>query len=175
MNSTAYIINAILVLLVIHQIRESQLNARSLVRPVILVAVVAVTYLHSIPLGGNDVVLEVAVGATGALMGALCALTTHMRLGNDRVALVRAGFVAAALWVGGVSARMAFVYSSGHGFGPSIARFSVRHDITGASAWVAALLLMALADVLTRTFVLFLRSRQLANGAPTAALVPAAA
>ena len=129
MNSTAYIINAILVLLVIHQIRESQLNARSLVRPVILVAVVAVTYLHSIPLGGNDVVLE----------------------------------------------RMAFVYSSGHGFGPSIARFSVRHDITGASAWVAALLLMALADVLTRTFVLFLRSRQLANGAPTAALVPAAA
>jgi len=41
-------------------------------------------------------------------------------------------------------------------------RFSVAHDITSAQAWAAALVMMALADVLTRLTVLFVRSRRLA-------------
>jgi len=44
-----------------------------------------------------------------------------------------------------------------HGAGPAIAQFSVAHHITGSPAWVAALVMMALADVLTRLAVIYLR------------------
>ncbi len=48
------------------------------------------------------------------------------------------------------------------------------HHITGSNAWVAALVMMALADVLTRLAVVYLRGRRLA-AAPAAApaLIPA--
>jgi hypothetical protein len=45
----------------------------------------------------------------------------------------------------------------GDGAGLAIAAFSVAHHITGSSAWVAALVMMALADVLTRLVVIYLR------------------
>jgi len=166
MDTTGYIINSVLVLLVVRQIREHPLDLRSLIRPVALVAVAAAYYLHTIPTGGNDLLLEGGLAATGAVMGALCALTTHLRLDGE-TPLARAGVVAAGLWVGGVGARMAFAYAAGHGLAPAVHRFSIAHSITGAAAWVAALILMALADVTTRLVVLHLRGRKLrsrANG-----------
>ena len=56
-----------------------------------------------------------------------------------------AGVLAASMWVGGVGARLAFAVAAGNGAGPAIARFSVAHHITGSSAWIAALVMMALA------------------------------
>jgi hypothetical protein len=35
-------------------------------------------------------------------------------------------------------------------------RFSIAHHITGSAAWVTALVMMALADVLTRLVVIYL-------------------
>jgi len=160
MDTTGYIINSVLVLLVVRQIREHPLDLRSLIRPVALVVVAAVYYLHTIPVGGNDLLLEGGLAATGAAMGALCAFATHLRLEHG-TPLARAGVLAAGLWVGGVGARMAFAYAAGHGFAPAIQRFSGAHSITGASAWVAALILMALADVSTRLVTLQLRGRNL--------------
>jgi hypothetical protein len=58
---------------------------------------------------------------------------------------------------------------------PAIARFSVAHHITGSSARVAALVLMALSDVLTRLVVIYLRGRRLAAAPAAAARIPAAA
>jgi len=52
------------------------------------------------------------------------------------------------------------------------------HHITSAQAWAAALVMMALADVLTRLTVLFVRSRRLAAApaaAPAAVVIPARA
>ena len=78
------------------------------------------------------------------------------------------------MWIGGVGARLAFAVAAGNGAGPAIARFSITHHITGSSAWVAALVMMALADVLTRLVVIWLRGRRLAAGSPVvAAAVPA--
>jgi hypothetical protein len=88
----------------------------------------------------------------------------------------RAGILAATMWIGGVGARLAFAVAAGNGAGPAIARFSVAHQITGSATWVAALVLMALADVLTRLAVIYLRGRRLAAGpAAAAAAVPAGA
>ena len=81
------------------------------------------------------------------------------------------------MWIGGVGARLAFAVAAGNGAGPAIARFPVAHQITGSATWVAALVLMALADVLTRLAVIYLRGRRLAAGpaAATAAARPAPA
>jgi hypothetical protein len=71
---------------------------------------------------------------------------------------------------------LAFAVAAGNGAGPAIARSSVAHQITGSAAWVAALVMMALADVLTRLVVIYLRGRRLAVGsAAPAAVVPAGA
>ena len=72
------------------------------------------------------------------------------------------------MWIGGVGARLAFAIAAGNGAGPAIARFSIAHHITGSAAWIAALVMMALADVLTRLAVIYLRGRRLAAAAPAA-------
>jgi len=161
-NITMYLINASLILLVIRQIREHPLDARSLATPVLAVSCAAVLFLHSVPAGGNDLVLETACVLTGAVMGAIGGLATRLRLGTDGRPLGRAGVLPASMWVAGVGARLAFAVAASNGAGPAIARFSVAHHITGSAAWVAALVMMALADVLTRLVVIYLRGRRLA-------------
>jgi hypothetical protein len=175
MSINMYVINAILVLMVIRQIREHPLDARSLAVPVLAVGAAAVMFLHSVPAGGNDLALEAACVLAGAAMGATGGLATRLRLGADGRPLGRAGWLAAGMWVGGVGARLAFAVAASNGAGPAIARFSITHHITGSSAWVAALVMMALADVLTRLVVIWLRGRRLAGSpaATAAAAVPA--
>ena len=175
-NISMYLINASLILLVIRQIREHPLDARSLATPVLAVGAAAVMFLHSVPGGGSDLALEAACVAAGAAMGAIGGLATKLRLGADGRPLGRAGVLAAGMWVGGVGARLVFAVAASNGAGPAIARFSVAHHITGSSAWVAALVMMALADVLTRLAVIYLRGRRLTAGpAAIAARIPAGA
>jgi hypothetical protein len=69
---------------------------------------------------------------------------------------------------------MAFAVAASNGAGPAIARFSIAHQITGSAAWVAALIMMALADVLTRLVVIYVRGRRL-TAAPGALAAPAPA
>ena len=74
------------------------------------------------------------------------------------------------MWIAGVGARMVFYFAATHGAGPAIAAFSIAHHITGPAAWTAALVMMALADVLTRLAVVYLRGLRL-----TAQVTPVAA
>ncbi len=169
-----YVINVILVLMVVRQIREHQLDLRALGVPVLAVGAAAVFLLHTVPGGGNDIALELLCVSAGAAMGAVGGLATHLRRGSDGRPLGRAGWLAASMWIGGVGARMAFAFAATHGAGPAIARFSVAHQITGSDAWVAALVMMALADVLSRRGGVYLRGRGLAGArAATTAPVPA--
>ena len=169
-----YLINAILVLMVIRQIREHSLDLRALAVPVLTVAAAAVMFLHSVPAGGNDLALELLGVTAGAAMGAIGGLATRLRRGADGGPLGRAGALAASMWVAGVGARMAFAFAATHGAGPAIGRFSIAHHITGSNAWVAALVMMALADVLTRLAVVYLRGRRLAAATAAAPTLIAA-
>ena len=166
MNINVYVINAILVLMVIRQIREHSLDLRSLAIPVLAVGAAAVLFLHSVPLGGNDSMLELACVLVGASMGAIGGLTTHLRRSSDGRPMGRAGWLAASMWVGGVGARLAFAVAANNGAGPAIAHFSVASHITGSAAWIAALIRMALADVLTRLVIIYLRGRRLTASSP---------
>ena len=156
-----YLINALLILLVVRQIREQQLDLRALAVPVLAVAAAAVMFLHSVPGGGSDIALDLVCVSAGAAMGAIGGLATRLRLGADGRPLGRAGVLAASMWIAGVGARMVFYFAATHGAGPAIAAFSIAHHITGSAAWTAALVMMALADVLTRLVVVHLRGRQL--------------
>ena len=83
MNINMYVINAILILMVVRQVREHPLDLRSLAVPVLAVGCAAVLFLHSVPAGGNDVVLELTCVLVGAVMGAVGGLATRLRLGAD--------------------------------------------------------------------------------------------
>jgi hypothetical protein len=156
-----YLINALLVLLVVRQVREHQLDLRALAVPVLAVAAAAVMFLHSVPGGGSDIALDLLGVSAGAAMGAIGGLATRLRPGVDGRPLGRAGALAAGMWIGGVGARMVFYFAATHGAGPAIAAFSISHHITGSAAWTAALVMMALADVLTRLAVVWIRGRRL--------------
>ncbi len=162
MNINMYVINAILVLMVVRQIREHSLDLRALAVPVLAVGAAAVFFLHSVPVAGNDIALELLGVSAGAAMGAVGGLATRLRRSADGRPTGRAGALAASMWVAGVGARMAFAFAATHGASPAIGRFSVAHHITGSAAWVAALVMIALADVLTRLVVVYLRGRRLA-------------
>jgi hypothetical protein len=165
-----YLINGLLVLLVFRQIREHQLDLRALAVPVLAVAAAAVMFLHTVPGRGSDLALDLLCISAGAAMGAIGGLATRLRLGADGRPLGRAGVLAAGMWIAGVGARMVFYFAATHGAGPAIARFSIAHHITGPAAWTAALVMMALADVLTRLAVVYLRGRRLtAKAAPVTA------
>ena len=107
MNINMYVINAVLILMVIRQIREHPLDLRSLAVPVLAVGCAAVMFLHSVPVGGNDIALELACVLAGSVMGAVGGRTTRLRLGADGRPLGRAGALAAGMWIGGVGARLA--------------------------------------------------------------------
>ena len=170
-TTTMYVTNAILVLLVIRQIREHPLDLRSLAVPVLAVGAAAALFLHSVPVAGNDFMLELACVAAGATMGTVAGLATKLRRGSDGRALARAGWLAASLWITAIGARMAFAIADSNGAGPAITRFSAAHQITGETAWVAALVMMALADVLTRLVVIYVRGRRLTATAPARPVV----
>jgi len=91
---------------------------------VVAVGAAAVLFLHTIPAGGNDLVLELGCALAGAAMSAVAGLTTHLRRGPGGQPLGRAGWLAASLWITGVGARMAFAVAASNGAGPAIARFS---------------------------------------------------
>ena len=129
---------------------------RALAVPVLAVAAAAVMFLHSVPGGGSDVTLDLLCVSAGAAMGAIGGLATRLRLGADGRPLGRAGTLAAGMWIARVGARMVFYFAATHGAGPAIAHFSIAHHITGSAAWTAALVMMALADVLTRLAVVWI-------------------
>jgi len=160
MNTTGYIINAALLLFVVRQIVGRKLDARTFLFPVAAIAVAAAEFLHSIPTAGNDLVLLGICVALGATFGGLCALATRIYHDRRGDLIARAGLLAASLWIAGVGARLAFAFAVEHGAGASVRQFSIEHHVTGSAAWVAALILMAFAEVLTRTGVLYLKSRR---------------
>ena len=69
MNINMYVINAILILMVIRQVREHPLDLRSLAAPVSPLGCAAVLFLHSVPGGGNDIALELACVLAGVVHG----------------------------------------------------------------------------------------------------------
>jgi hypothetical protein len=154
MTFSDYLIDITLIGIVLFQVRGRKLTLHSLLLPVGLVAYVAATYLKAIPTSGNDLFLIVGCAIVGATLGGLAAHFTTVHPNGEGIPVAKAGLLAAALWILGTGGRLAFQVYASHGGGTAIERFSVQHSITAATAWTAALVLMAISEALVRTGVL---------------------
>ena len=143
--------------------------------PLAVVAVAAAIFLGDLPTAGHDVTLEVIGLVAGIAFGVLATALTRVRVASTGVA-IRAGVAFAALWVVVIGGRIAFAeWANGPG-GRTIGEFSIRHQITGADAWTAAFVLMALAMVAGRlaSTALWVRHRRAGSATTSPVAVPAA-
>jgi hypothetical protein len=163
MTTSDYLINALFIGLVIIQMRGKRLTAFTFLMPFAVVVGVGSRYLHGIPTAGNDLVLAVIGALVGAGLGIACAMTTAVYKDNDGKPFAKAGPVAAALWIVGIGARLAFSFYVTHGGSEAIGNFSVAHHITSGQAWITCLILMAFGEVTGRTGALYMRSRKLSH------------
>ncbi len=159
MTITDYLINAMFLLVVARQASERELDRRSVIVPLILVFFVAQMYLHSIPTAGNDLVLIGLLAAVGLTLGIASGFATHVRAGENGLAVARVGWLAAALLVAGIGSRIVFAFAVSHGLRSDIASFSIVHHIS-ATAWPTALVLMAICEVSTRIAIVQLRGHK---------------
>ena len=166
MTITDYLINIVLIALVILQIRGSRLDLKTLIRPVIIVAAAAIYYLRGFPAAGNDILLYVILGGIGLVLGVACGATTRVWRADDGFGYAKAGGIAAVLWVIGIGSRLAFEEYSTHGGAQHIVNFSVAHSITSQDAWVAGLVLMALAEVVARLVAIRVRGARTRQTGP---------
>ncbi|GHG85816.1 hypothetical protein [Streptomyces lanatus] len=169
MTTIDYLISAALILLVIPQIRGTRQTTRNVLLPLVAVAAAAAYYLKSFPTDGNDVQLYVIGVLAGAVLGVACGATTRLSPGSDGVALAKAGVAAGVLWVVGMASRAGFEFWATHSGSTVVARFSRDNLITGAAAWTAALLLMALAQVLARLAVVRVKAGRVSSRATASA------
>ena len=173
MSLLDYLVDSALVLVVLQQVKERPLTARTLVRPLVLMGVAVATYLRGFPTAGRDVLLAVVLGAAGAAIGVTSGITVRLRHAGDGGVLARAGLASAAFWVLGMGARFGFIVWITHGGAGWLERFSSQHGITGAEAWTVALLAEATCEVVGRTAVLAARRRvcSLARSDPAASVL----
>lgn len=160
MTTTDYLIDSVLVLLVLLQIRERTLTTKTLIRPLLIVGIAVANYLRGVPTAGNDLVLVAILAIVGGAIGLASAQTVIMRGGPDGEVLARAGWASAFFWVLGMGSRFAFIFWITHSGAASIADFSGQHAITG-SAWTVALLAMAVCEVVARSALMAARRQRL--------------
>ncbi|WP_405087619.1 hypothetical protein [Microbispora sp. NBC_01389] len=153
MTTTQYLLNLGLLAYVLYSnLGTKTLTRTRMVLPLVVVAVAAYVFLREMPAIGNDARLELAGAAAGVALGVAAGLLVRVRRAGERMVTV-AGAWYAALWVAVIGGRMLFAYGADHWFSAGIATFSRTHLITGADAWTAAFVLMALAMVVTRVLV----------------------
>ncbi len=157
MTTTDYLIDSVLVLLVLFQIKERKLTNRQLIRPLVILGIAVANYLHGIPTQGNDLVLVGVLAVVGATIGIASGVTVIFNRQADGTVTFRSGWISGFFWVLGMGSRFGFVYWSTHGGVNSIAHFSASHQITSAEAWTVALLAMAVFEVCGRTLTMALR------------------
>jgi hypothetical protein len=165
MTLSDYLIDITLISLVLIQIRARKLSVKALLLPLGLVAYVAYEYLRGVPTAHNDLFLVVGAAVVGATLGGLAGSFTSVHRADDGSVWAKAGLAAAALWILGTGGRLAFQLYASHGGGASVAHFSATHGITSATAWTAALILMALSEATMRTSILGWRFYSLGGGA----------
>ena len=157
MSITDYVIDILLIVVIFRQVRPHELTPRAALLPLALLAVAGIIYLRPFTLRGNDLVLILILAAVGIVLGALSGMADRIWWDDGRRLMFRAGVISVITWVAGMGFRFWFAYYAYHGGGPAVARFSLRHDISGADIWTTALVLMAFGQVLARLGVLQVR------------------
>ncbi len=163
MSTFDYVFPLLLILSVVRQMRGKQLTWFQLAWPIGLVIWAAIQYLRGFPATTADLVLVTTCAAVGTVLGALAGRYTIIYRRADGALMARATLATVVLWTLGTIGRLAFGLYAEHGGGPAIAKFSAAHGLA-VKAWAAALILMALAEVLGRTTILAPRAVRATHG-----------
>ena len=154
MSTAQYVLNAALLLFILGtNLGTRRLSMRRLILPLVLVAAAGSLFLRDVPTVGHDVQLEAVGVVAGLVLGVVAGLLLRVQRRPDGTVVTSAGAAYAALWVAVVGGRVVFAYGTDHWFGRSIGEFSRAQQITGAGAWTAAFVLMALTMVAARVAV----------------------
>ena len=154
MSVENYIVDILLIALVLRQLRARPLTTRVVILPLILVAWAFISYFHTFSANGSDVELIAVFTAVGVALGLASGFTTKV-WESGQTLLFQAGVVAAVTWIAGMGFRLGFqIWANSKSGAASITRYSISHHINSSEAWVCALLLMALGEVLARLAVL---------------------
>jgi hypothetical protein len=168
MTTIDWVLDIVLIALVVLQLRERKLGLVQLVLPLILVAIAVGIYFTGIPTTTNGALLVLIGAATGLLLGALVAVLTRVWSKGGTV-FARATAAAAGVWVIGMGTRLVFqIWANSPSGGYDITTFSQQNSLE-LSAWVDALLAMAVGQVVARTVLLYVRGRRFRNTALIAA------
>jgi hypothetical protein len=160
MNATDIILfGGLAVFIVASQLGRHTVSLRRFLTPLIAVVVVAFTYLKGIPTVGGDLSFEIVCSLIGVAFGLLAASLVRVERDSQTGKLVmQAGIAYAVVWFVVFGGRLAFGWAASNVWRDAVAQFSIDHAITGAAAWTAAFVLMAIAMVAARTIVLATRS-----------------
>src|SRR5436305_11216254 len=102
MRATDYLINAMFAPMVFRQARERELDRRSAIIPLMIVAYVAHLYVRSIPSAGNDLLLIGGLGSLGLTLGVASGFATQVRVGENGAVVARVGWIAGTLLIAGI-------------------------------------------------------------------------
>jgi hypothetical protein len=154
MSTAQYALNGALLLFILGtNLGTRRLSLRRLVLPVVLVVVAGSFFLRDVPTVGHDMQLEAVGVVAGAVLGVIAGLLLRVQRHPDGTVTTSAGTAYAALWVAVIGGRVVFAYGADHWFGRAVGEFSRAQQITGAGAWTAAFVLMALTMVAARVAV----------------------
>ncbi|WP_027483582.1 hypothetical protein [Deinococcus pimensis] len=160
MSTTDWIVNvSILVLMIVTVIGTRKVTLATFLRPLVIVGAAGVFFLQGLPTAGHDVQLELFGVLLGVIFGVLASAASKVRRAGADV-VVQSGRAYALVWFAAIGLRVAFAQlaTQNPSFGRLVATFSVQHQITGADAWRAAFVLMALAMVVTRVVLIAVRA-----------------
>jgi hypothetical protein len=154
MSTAQLILNgALLVFVLWTNLGTRVVTGRRLLLPVVLVLVAGWFFLQDLPITAGDARLELAGALIGVALGVAAATLMPVRRDGAGRIVTTAGVGYAVLWITVIGGRIAFAYSATGWASRSVGEFSMAQQITGADAWTAAFVLMALAMVLTRVAV----------------------
>jgi hypothetical protein len=142
---------------VLFAVLEADLGRRKIttmriLRPLLLAAGIIPLFITHPATSGNGEVLEIALGALGALLG-IVAARGLMKVSLDATShkvVSTAGAAYGAFWVVVIGARLLFTYGANHWFTSQLGHWMLANGIT-VDALTDALIFMALAMAITRT------------------------
>ncbi|RAN73292.1 hypothetical protein B5P43_31365 [Bacillus sp. SRB_336] len=146
---------------------------RRLAMPVLLAGAAGILLLSNVRTGGNDVALDFVGAGAGIALGILAALLMPLGRRGDGTVASKAGLPYALLWLLVIGGRVAFAESATGWAATGIRDFSISNSITGADAWTAAFVIMALAMVVARVATTFILRRALPPSINAGASLPA--
>jgi hypothetical protein len=172
MSTLDYLLGFSALAVVLWNMRRHELTDRRLRRPLVIAGAVCVVFLHGIPTTGADGMLVLLGVLAGTVCGVIAGLATRVERDGKGAVLATGTPLAVGVTAVAFGARMAFAVAATNGLGPAIARFSSDVRIHSQRAWVAALVLMAVADLVARALILWRRREAVTRGSR---LIPALA